>query len=56
MRKGLVLEKKVADMVILVAFRDQTAGRARNQDKPTDDGLREDRHSNQLKGSNALLV
>ncbi|EOD49177.1 Hyaluronan/mRNA-binding protein [Neofusicoccum parvum] len=32
------------------AFRDRTAGSSNNRGKPTDDGLRQDRHSNRLRG------
>ena len=32
------------------AFRDRDAGSMSNRDKPTDDGLRQDRHVNRIEG------
>lgn len=48
--KYIVKSTRKANEVVSPAFRDRDAGSSRNQDKPVDDGLREDRHSNQIKG------
>ena len=32
------------------AFRDREAGSMSNRDKPTEDGLRQDRHANRIEG------
>ena len=40
-----------ANFPLHIAFRDREAGSMTNRGKPTDDGVREDRHSNQFRGN-----
>lgn len=39
-----------AVLTLYLAFRDREVGAMNNRDKPTDDGLRQDRHANRIEG------
>lgn len=38
-------------LMLSPAFRDREAGSINNREKPTDDGLRQDRHANRIEGA-----